>query len=166
MNHLRFITFSCLTVLTFSKNIRCGPRTQKEVTIEDGETFVFETQRKNELEYGEFVRCSARYMPGRSCLEIGFSCSKMAILGKGSSCKGDFLEVVAGKKMTRYCRGRKPSLVTSASTTSIRVKFWTNRDRKEAGGADCLVKCTKGASASGALTTTTTTGLTTTTTTA
>ena len=30
-------------------------------------------------------------MPGRSCLEIGFSCSKMAILGKGTTCcEGDF----------------------------------------------------------------------------
>ena len=34
----------------------------QKVTIEDGEKFVFETQRRNELEYKEFVRCSVIHL--------------------------------------------------------------------------------------------------------
>ena len=50
----------------------------------------------------------ARYEPGRSCSEIGFSCSKMAIRGKGKSCKGDFLEVHADNQKTRWESGMLP----------------------------------------------------------
>jgi len=71
------------------------------------------------------------------------------------------LEVQIGNKKTRYCRGQKPT-ETLRSTVSIRLKFWTNRDRREAGGSDCLVKCTRGA---GPTTSTTSTTSTTTTTT-
>ena len=31
-----------------------------KVTVEDGEKFVFETQRRNEPEYDDFVRCSVK----------------------------------------------------------------------------------------------------------
>merc|ERR1712200_98062 len=118
MKPLHLCIFGCLVALCYATNIRCGKRTREEVAIEDGEEFVFESQRRNEIEYREFVRCSARYVPGRSCSEIGFSCSKMVVKGRGISCRGDFLEVQIGTKKTR-------------------LKFWTNRDRREAGGSDC-----------------------------
>lgn len=43
-----------------------------------------------------------RYLPGKSCRELGLSCTKLAIKGKGPNCRGDFLEVLAGGERRRW----------------------------------------------------------------
>jgi len=58
MKLLQLCIFGCLVALRYAKNVRCGKRTKEEVAIEDGDELVFETQRRNEIEYREFVRCS------------------------------------------------------------------------------------------------------------
>ena len=60
------------------------------------------TQDNFVLNLNQLIFYQVRYVPGKSCSEIGFSCSKMAIKGRGISCRGDFLEVEADNQKTRW----------------------------------------------------------------
>jgi len=141
-------------------NVNCGLHTRRiGIVVDNATSFQFTTQRKGEAEYKDNTDCRVLYKPGEKCHKIQFSCSQVAVKAKWNKpskhyhnstkpsssrfCFGDYMRVRSHGKMSRSCRGSKP---TVTSTGALAVFFHAN-PRTVSQGAVCTVECVEDTSA-------------------
>eukprot|EP00091_Calanus_sinicus_P015615 TRINITY_DN3404_c0_g1_i5.p1 TRINITY_DN3404_c0_g1~~TRINITY_DN3404_c0_g1_i5.p1 ORF type:complete len:151 (-),score=55.66 TRINITY_DN3404_c0_g1_i5:365-817(-) len=140
------VAVACFSLSVEAQNVICGAATtSKSVTIEDGDTFTFKTQKGKK--YRGNTKCTANYKMGDSCAKMSFICTKFNTNNKDKRrcTKGDKVTVTADGKSKAYCKTTKPRVF---STGDMKVVF-TSDKKKHGPGAVCKVKCTEAASTGG-----------------
>merc|ERR1719470_48625 len=121
------VAAACFSLSVEAQNVICGAKTtSKAVTVEDGDTFSFKTQK------------GKKYKGNTKCTVDKKKCSK-----------GDKVTVTVNGKPKAYCKTKKPKVI---STGDMSVVF-TSDKKKHGPGAVCKVKCTEAASGGTAATT-------------
>merc|ERR1740128_1157179 len=136
------LALACSLHYIKAENVVCGKKTTKTVTLEDGDSYSFKTQKGKK--YKGNTKCTANYKMGDTCAKMSFVCTKFNTNNKDKKkCKkGDKLTITANGKSKAYCKTKKPKV---SSTGDITVKF-TSDKKKSSSGAVCKVKCTEAAS--------------------
>merc|ERR1711892_1617619 len=140
------LALACSLYYVKAENVVCGKKTTaKTVTIEDGNTYSFKTQKGKK--YKGNTKCTVDYKMGDTCAEMSFICKKSNTNNKDKKkCKkGDKVTVTANGKAKAYCKTKKPKVT---STGDITVAF-TSDAKKSSSGAVCEVKCTEAAESTG-----------------
>merc|ERR1711892_755924 len=134
------LVLACSLLYAKAQNVVCGSKTtSKTVTIEDGKSYTFKTQKGKR--YKGNTKCTVDYKMGDTCAKMSFVCTKSNTNNKDKkTCKkGDKVTVTANGKSKAYCKTKKPK-VTSAG--DITVAF-TSDKKKSSSGAVCKIKCTE-----------------------
>jgi len=145
-----YILSSSSIFLVEAKNVVCSAgASQHTVTIEEGQSFVFKSQRGKR--YQGNTRCSVNYQLGSSCAKLYFQCTKFNLNNRDRRrcSKGDKLSLKVGKTTRVYCTNKKPKL---SSSSGLSVEFSSDA-RAHSSGAFCRVKCSAPSSSQASTTT-------------
>jgi len=137
------LAIACFSLSVEAQNVICGAKiTNKAVTVEDGDTFSFKTQKGKK--YKGNTKCTVDYKMGDTCSKMSFVCTKFNTNNKDKKkcSKGDKVTVTVNGKPKAYCKTKKPKVI---STGDMSVVF-TSDKKKHGPGAVCKVKCTEAAS--------------------
>jgi len=125
-----------------ASNVVCKTgSSSKTVTVEDGDSFNYKTQKGRE--YKGKTDCTTNYVIGATCAKMSFACTKFNINNRAKKLcrKGDKMRIKANGRTKSYCKNKKPE-VTSRGDISV---TFTSGAKKQATGATCTVSCVEAA---------------------
>jgi len=111
----------------------CKKKTNRKVTIKNGQSFNFRTQEG--AKYGKNVRCKVQYKRHKLCQNLNFACSSFDVKNNEDCVKKGDRMIINGDK---YCQREGPDFTTNG--TKLNVNFISGR-KKHGTGANCTIQC-------------------------